>query len=89
MSMFGSDERDLTATLTQMHRIAIERSRWDQVAAKEVFKQYLSADRRFDEFDKDALVARVQECRSNGAVLDLEDPRLKGREARPLERSNW
>jgi hypothetical protein len=84
--MFDTTEKDLARTLTEMHKVALERARWDQNEAREVFKQYLSADRRFDQYDKDVLTRRVQECRSNGAVLDLDDPRLKGGEARPLER---
>ena len=40
-------------------------------------------------FDKDRLIDRVVECRSNGAVLDLSDPRLMGLEPRPLDRSRW
>ena len=68
-----------------MERTSREKTNFDQVAAREKFKEFLERDRRFDEFDKDRLVARVQECRSCGAVLDLEDPRLKGREARPLD----
>lgn len=84
--MFDNTERDMAQTLTQMQRLALERSHWDQNEAKERFKNFLSVDRRFDAFDKDALIDRVNECRSNGAVLDLDDPRLRGGEARPLER---
>ena len=69
-----------------MHKTAIERARWDQNEAKQIFREYLAYDRRFSDYNHDALVNRVQECRSNGAVLDLDDPRLKGGEARPLER---
>jgi len=64
-------------------------TRFDQIAARETFKEFLNQDRRFDSYNKDALVRRVQECCSNGAVLDLDDPRLKGHEARPLDRSGW
>jgi hypothetical protein len=84
--MYGTDERDLAATLTQMHKTAIERARWDQNEAREKFREYLAHDGRFRDYDHRALIDRVMECRSNGAVLDLDDPRLKGREARPLER---
>ena len=87
--MFDNDPRDLAATLTAMHRQAIERCRYDQNEAKETMKAYVASDRRFDQFDADALVNRVAECRSNGAVLDLDDPRLKGLEPRPLEKSYW
>lgn len=87
--MFGSDPRDMTAALATMERLARERSNFDQMAARQTFREFLSQDRRFDGFDKDRLIARVQECRSCGAALDLEDPRLKGQAARPLERSHW
>lgn len=83
--MFGNDPRDLAQTLTQMERLSRERANFDQTEAREKFKDFLETDRRFDEYDKNALVARVMECRSNGAILDLDDPRLKGREARPLD----
>ena len=84
--MFGTDPKDLAASLTQMHKTAIERLHWDQNEAKKVFREYLAYDGRFRDFDHEAPINRVQECRSNGAVLYLDDPRLKGGEARPLER---
>lgn len=87
--MFTADKRDLCATLTHMEKVSREATRFDQIAARDKFKDYLDQDRRFDAFDKLALVRRVQECRSNGATLDLDDPRLKGSEPRPLDRSRW
>ena len=82
--MFGDTERDKVSTLAEMERLSGVRTNFDQVAAREVFKQYLDADRRFDGYDKDRLVARVQECKACGATLDLDDPVLKGQEPRPL-----
>ena len=76
----------MAATLTNMHKTAIERSHWDQNEAKQKFREYLAYDGRFRDYDHEALIDRVAQCRSNGAVLDLDDPRLKGGEARPLER---
>jgi hypothetical protein len=87
--MFGDDERDRVAALAEMERLSRTRTNFDQVAAREVFKQYLGQDRRFDEYNKDALVRRVQECKAQGAVLDLTDPVLRGRAPRPLDRSGW
>jgi hypothetical protein len=87
--MFGNDDRDKISALAEMERTSRVRANFNQVAARETFKAYLDADRRFDGYDKDALVKRVQECRSCGAVLDLDDPRLRGLEKRPLERGNW
>jgi len=87
--MFEKDPRSLCQALTAMERQSREKTRYDQIAAREVFKGYLQQDRRFDPYDKEALVRRVQECRSNGATRDLDDPRLRGEEARPLDRSRW
>lgn len=84
--MFGNDERDLCATLSQMHKTAIERAHWDQVAAKDILRGYVQGDRRFDEFDPDRLIERVQEARSCGRTMDLlDDPYLRRNgQKRPL-----
>jgi hypothetical protein len=87
--MFDKTERDMIVALNEMERVSRMRTNFDKPAAREVFKQYLDADRRFDGFDKEALVKRVQECLSCGATLKLDDPRLRGLEPRPLERSRW
>lgn len=87
--MFDKNPNDLARTLTEMDRIARDRCNANQVESKEKLKEFIRADRRFDQYDKDALAARVMLCRSNGAVLDLDDPRLRGQERRPLDRSNW
>lgn len=84
--MFDTNERDMVKTLAEMERLARERSQFDQTAAKQVFREYLERDRRFDPYDKDKLIAHIQECRQSCATVDLQDPRLQGREARPLER---
>ncbi len=84
--MFGSDERDMRRTLSEMHRAAIERTHFDQTAAKEILRGYIGADRRFDEYDPDRLIERIQEAKSNGRTMDLfDDPYLRrGGEKRPL-----
>lgn len=87
--MFGNDPRDLARTLGEMERLARDRSNYNQIETKERFREYLQTDRRFDAFDKDALIERVMLCRSNGAVLELDDPVLRGGDRRPLDRSNW
>lgn len=84
--MFDNDPKDLAATLSAMHKTALEKSNYDRNEAKQRFKLFVQTDRRFDDFDKDALTDRVAECKSNGAVLDLEDPRLRGLPHRPLDR---
>jgi hypothetical protein len=87
--MYGDSPRDLIRTLGTMAETALERSQQNKIAARDLMREYLERDRRFDPYDKDRLVRRVEECRSCGAKLDLEDPRLKGGEARPLERTHW
>ena len=84
--MFERDQKDLVVTLGEMDRQSRIRTNFDQPAAREKMAGWLSQDRRFDEFDKDKLARRVQECRQSGAVLDLDDPVLKGGEPRPLDR---
>ncbi len=87
--MFGDDPRDLCAALSQMEQIARQRSNFNQLEAKQQFKTFLHNDRRFDLYDADKLVDRVMLCKSNGAVLDLDDPQLRGLPPRPLDRSGW
>ena len=87
--MWDKNERDLCATLSYMEQLARERSNFNQGEALEKLKGYMQQDRRLDEFDKNALASRVMLSRSNGAVLDLSDPVLKGRPKRPLDNSNW
>jgi hypothetical protein len=89
MTMFGNSERDLCATLSTMESVARERTNFNTVEAKSVFRDWIKNDARFRDYDPDVLAGRVQECKSCGASLDLSDPRLKGGEKRPLERSNW
>ena len=84
--MFERSPRDLAATLTEMEKTSRLRSNFDQIAALEKMKSYLEADRRFDGYAKDKLAQRVMECRRSCAVLDLDDPVLKGQPPRPLDR---
>ena len=87
MSVYGKDERDLAVTLTRMSDLARERSNFNQHEAKETMAKWLADDRRFDSFDKQRLIERVQDCRYRGAVLDLTDPQLQlGGSPRPLDR---
>jgi hypothetical protein len=85
--MFGKDQRDLTATLSEMEYFARQKSNFNQVEAKQRMVEWLAHDRRFDAYDPQRLVERVQLSKNNGAVLDLDDPQLKrGGEPRPLDR---
>jgi hypothetical protein len=84
--MYGDTEKDLCLTLSQMHKTAIEKCNFDQIAAKEVIKDYLKMDRRFDDYDPNRLVERIHEAKSCGRTMDLfDDPWLRrGGEKRPL-----
>jgi hypothetical protein len=85
--MFGRDPKALTATLGEMAHRAHWQSNANQIEAAEKMRQWVAEDRRFDSFDHDRLVRRVQECRSCGAQLDLTDPQLqRGGQPRPLDR---
>jgi hypothetical protein len=87
--MFGNTPKDLCATLSEMETVARQRSNFNQIEARNVMSSWIRNDQRFAAFDSDALAKRVVECKSCGASLDLDDPRLRGGEARPLERSRW
>lgn len=87
--MFDRDSRDLCVTLTEMDRRARERCNFNQNDARQKLEGWIKQDRRLDDYDAARLAERVQQCRSNGATLDLDDPRLRGGEARPLEKSRW
>ena len=84
--MFDNDHRDLCAALNEMERQSRIKTNFSQSEAKEKMTQWLGQDRRFDTYAKDKLAQRVMECRQSGAVLDLDDPVLKGGSPRPLDR---
>lgn len=75
--MFGSAEKSLCATLSQMHKTALDTANANQIEAAALMQSYLKADRRFDAFDPARLVERVSEVRSCGRVMDLHDPYLR------------
>ena len=87
--MYGDSEADLMRTLGTMAETALHKCRQNKVEARDVMQGFIRNDRRFDGYDPAVLARRVEECRSNGAKLDLSDPRLRGGEARPLERNHW
>jgi hypothetical protein len=61
--MFGRDQKDLAATLTEMHRTALWRTNSNQPAAKELFREYLADDKRFGGYDAERLIDAVSRCR--------------------------
>ena len=84
--MFTRDPRDLTATLAQMDSQARAKANCNQLEAKKIMADWIKQDRRLDGLDPHRLAARVMECRSNGAHLDLEDPFLqRNGQRRPLD----
>jgi hypothetical protein len=88
--MYDDSDKDKIRTLGWMVETALERSHQNKIAARDLMREYLEIDRRFDSYDKDRLVRRIEECRSNGAKLDLTDPRLRpGGQPRPLEKTYW
>ena len=84
MTMFGTDARDLAATLTQMERTSREKTNFDQFAAREKFQEFLDHDRRFDEFDKDRLVRGFR-----SAVPAAPFSTSKTRDLRAAKRARW
>jgi hypothetical protein len=80
--MFDPEEKDLAQTLSQMERQARERSNFNQLEAKERMARWVANDRRFDGYDAEKLVERVQYCKSNGAALNLDSPELKRGQSR-------
>jgi hypothetical protein len=87
--MYGNDPRDLTAALRQMAQTSVDVSWGNKIEAAQKMEKWLEQDRRFDSFNKRALVERTMLCRYNGAVLDLDDPELRGLPPRPLKLSQW
>jgi len=88
--MFGNNLRDMKNAIEEMERQSRVRSCFNGNEAKQKFREYLAADRRFDAFDHERLIDRTQECRKSCAVLKLDDPRLlRGGEARPLSRDTY
>jgi hypothetical protein len=85
--MFGTDPRDLARTLSEMETLARQKSNYNQTEARQTMAEWVAQDRRFDGYDTQRLVERVQLHKFNGAVLELDDPQLrKGGQPRPLAR---
>jgi hypothetical protein len=71
--MFDNDSKSLAKTISEMQRQALNKCNGNQLEAIEHVQRWVSADRRFDQFDTGRLVARAEECRTSGATLNLED----------------
>jgi hypothetical protein len=57
--MFGKDQRDLAATLSQMESLARQKTNFNQIEAKAKMAEWLAHDRRFDAYDAQRLIERV------------------------------
>ena len=84
--MFDDNPKDLTAWLAEAERRSRIRTNFDQGEARKKLATWIRQDSRFGEFDASKLAERVVDCIGHGATLDLDDPVLKGRERRPLDR---
>ena len=62
--MFGNNLRDMKNAIEEMERQSRVRSCFNGNEAKQKFREYLAADRRFDAFDHERLIDRTQECRN-------------------------
>ncbi len=76
--MYGTSDRDL------MQNEAMQRNFGNRPQAREDMAVAIRNDRRFDQFDAAVLARRYEEARNCGGILKLDDPRLRGGEARPL-----
>jgi hypothetical protein len=80
---FDPSQRGMARSLSEMHRAAYNKNNGHQGEATREMEKWVQFDRRFDGFDVRRLVAKVNECRSNGATLDFDDPWLRGGAKRP------
>jgi hypothetical protein len=88
--MFGPEDRDKLEALSAMARVSVDKCFGNKLEARERMKEWLSYDRRFENYDPERLVDRVMLCRSNGGRLSLDDPELmRGGAPRPLTRRTW
>ena len=72
--MFRNDPRDLAATLSEMEYRARQLTNFNQPEAKAKMAEWLANDRRFDAYDAQRLIERVQLSKNNGAVLSWTIP---------------
>jgi hypothetical protein len=97
--MHGKTQRDLIQTLNSMANEALSRNYNNRIAAREDMARYIQNDKRFSEglnpwgikYDATVLAHRYEEARNCGAVLHLDDPRLRagGGQARPLAKDAY
>jgi len=88
--MHGDTRRDLVQFLNSAANEALARNYGDRPAARRDLERAIRNNRQFDRFSAPILARQYEEARACGAILDLDDPRLMGRPARPLTRDqSW
>jgi len=83
---FGNHEHNLKQTISRMRKEAYYESNCSQDEADRKVRSWMDQDRRFDNFQKDALLTEVKRVSACGGYLDLSKPQLYGRPRRPLDR---
>jgi hypothetical protein len=74
--MFENNDKGMKAALSQIQTEALRGHCGNRVEAREAVLERLSYDRRFDKYDHNKLIERVEDAWGRGAQLDLEDPNL-------------
>jgi hypothetical protein len=74
--MFENDHKGMKAALAQIQGEALNRCNRNMVEARDKIIEALSYDRRFDKYDHNKLIERVEDAWGRGAHLDLDDPNL-------------
>jgi hypothetical protein len=70
---YDANGKDMALTLSEMQRQALNKCNGNQIQATEYVRQWVQQDRRFDQYNAEALVSRAEQCRTSGAVMNLED----------------
>jgi hypothetical protein len=84
--IFGTKPENLEHTLSRLINESYVETNCSMDEAYKRTRQLLDYDRRFDQFDRDRLVAKAREIGASGGKLDLTDPWLYGGQKRPLSR---
>jgi hypothetical protein len=82
--IYGNDLTNMRQSLGRMVQQSYIDCNCNRGEAAQLMKEWLTHDRRFDSFDKERLVAKVEEVGMSGGHLDLSDPYLHGGARRPL-----
>jgi hypothetical protein len=71
--MFNNDPKDLARTISEMQRQALNACNGNQIEAAGQIQRWIENDRRFDQFHSERLARRAEQCRTSGAMLNLND----------------